>query len=445
MAEMTKRSRNFHATILEFIEARKEAKMKGKDDPEVAAKYAYSTWISEAARLATQLQVVTHVLKATHPDAKGTSLNVDPKNLTPHAEIGSHSLGEEFANDVAGNAAAMYVSSFLQIVVEGRTLLEWMQTRDPDLQRALSNDSETAQAWMQSFAGLIREEQQPSSHPLAKQIYWLTGDEPSDDSQYLLLQPLFASSLAHAVHAEIQDSRFGEANKLARQAYRQRKAHEKPYRDYPGLVVRKLGGTKPQNISQLNSERGGMNYLLDSSPPSWIGSRTLKLFGTESAFHAFRWFDNVNHLLKSLQELLKAHPNPNLETRQRRGAIEKRLGQQLARFGAAVRGSQSPGWTRDTKCRLPLCEQLWLDSERTELAIRADEHAEDDIEFNRAFDLGDWPDEVAQRFGAWLNDRLRTAGINTVGDSELRHWASQAIIETLWPIPVQRQARGGAA
>ncbi|TVQ42384.1 MAG: type I-F CRISPR-associated protein Csy1, partial [Wenzhouxiangella sp.] len=352
---------------------------------------------------------------------------------------------ENFADDVVGNAAALDVFKFLKIEVEDRPLLDWMQANDPDLQAALAEDSATGEAWMQSFSSLVREEQQPASHPLAKQIYWLTGDDPTDDGQYHLLQPLFASSFTHVIDAEIRDARFGELNKLARQARRERKAHDIPYRDYRGLVVRKLGGTKPQNISQLNSERGGINYLLDSSPPNWGKERALNLRGSESALYAFRWFDEVEALLKKLQKLLKANPDPNLETRQKREAIERNLGQQLAEFGAAVRGSHPPGWTRDSNCRLPLCEQLWLDSERTELPVRTDEHEQDDIEFNKAYDLGNWPDEVAKRFGAWLNERLRTAGINTVGDLELRHWSRQAILDTQWPIPIQRRASGGSA
>lgn len=446
MPEMNQRPKAFKSAISEFILARKEAKLNGRDDLKVAEKYEYATWLGEAARRVSQIQAVTHVLKATHPDAKGTSLYVEPRQIPAHADIGSHSLGKTFVADVVGNAAALDVFKFLKIEVENRPLLDWIQDGDSDLRAALSDDPETAQNWMQAFAFLVREGQQPASHPLAKQVYWLIGDEPSDNSQYHLLQPMFASSLAHAVHAAIQDARFGEANKSARQAWRERKVHDAPYLDYSGLVARKLGGTKPQNISQLNSKRGGMNYLLNSSPPpEWSRIRSYRLSGTESAFHAFRLFDNVGDLLKSLQQLLKANPVPNLETRKRREILDKALGQQLAEFGAAVRGSLSPGWTRDTNCRLPLCEQLWLDSERTELPIRNDEYEEDDILFNQAFEKGDWPDELAHRFGAWLNDRFRKAGITTVGDTELQQWSRQAIVDAQWPIPIQRRAQRGAA
>ena len=63
-----------------------------------------------------------------------------------------------------------------------------------------------------------------------------------------------------------------EANKAARQARRERKVHDGVFHDYPGLAVQNMGGTKPQNISQLNSERRGVNYLLSSLPPQWKAS-----------------------------------------------------------------------------------------------------------------------------------------------------------------------------
>lgn len=37
-------------------------------------------------------------------------------------------------------------------------------------------------------------------------------------------------------------------------------------REYPNLAVQKFGGTKPQNISQLNSERGWQQLSAGLSP-----------------------------------------------------------------------------------------------------------------------------------------------------------------------------------
>ena len=457
MTKPTDRAKAFRAVIAGFIEDRRDTKLKGKeDDAEAASKYEYGTWLADAARRVGQIQAVTHVLKATHPDARGSSLHVEPASLTAHADIGSHLLGNDFAEDVVGNAAALDVFKLLKLEVDGKRLLDWMQAGDADLRAALSADAEQAGEWMQAFASLVRTDTQPATHPMAKQLYWLVGEEPHEDTQYNLLQPMFSSSLAHAVHADIQDARFGEANKEVRQARREGKPHDRIYRDYRNLVARKLGGTKPQNISQLNSERGGVNYLLPSLPPSAWKPRGMGLLKRETVF-ADRYgllldFGGIGELVWTLASFLKKNPDPTMETRKRRETTEQAIGWALAMFGTAVRGGQQAGWTRDIDCRLPLCEKLWLDPDRTTLPMRDDpEHPywrDEDIEFNDAYENGDWADEVAGRFGLWLNHQLRERGgdaLVMLGASEMRHFARQAILDVAWPIVEQRHAKAGAA
>ena len=447
MPELTDRGKQFQTAIACFIEDRRAAKEKDKNyDP---AKYEHDTWLSDAARRVGQIQSVTHVLKATHPDARGTSLHIAPSQLPGHAEIGSHVLGDGFAEDVVGNAAALDVFKFLRIEVDGRRLLDWAQADDADLKSALSDNPETAAAWVSAFASLVRTDNAAATHPMAKQVYWLCGDDPLDDAQYHLLQPMFSSTLAHAVHADIQDARFGEANKTARQAFRERKPSDMPYRDYRNLVARKLGGTKPQNISQLNSERGGVNYLLSSLPPPAWKPAGIQLLKQESAFTRLIGFGGMRKLVGTLIEFLKDDPDPTMETREHRKTIEQAIGQELAMFGVAVRGQYAAGWTRDPECGLPECEQLWLDPDRTELEVRSDPQQPQwtisDEAFIAAYENGSWPDDVAERFGNWLNARLREAGLVTVSLPERNHWARQAILDVAWPVPLRRRAAGGAA
>src|SRR6185312_1691722 len=106
MTKLTDRGQAFRAAIAGFIDARRNAKLKGDDgDADAGSKYDFAGWIADAARRIGQIQAVTHVLKATHPDARGTSLHVTPSSLPHRAEIGSHLLGGDYAGDVVGNAA----------------------------------------------------------------------------------------------------------------------------------------------------------------------------------------------------------------------------------------------------------------------------------------------------------------------------------------------------
>lgn len=443
MAALTDRANVFREAITAFIDEQRDAKLKGNANPDELAKFEYEAWLIEIARVAKEVQVTTHPLKATYPDAKiyeATSPLALPGTLPDHKEIGSH-LIKEMILDGTGNAPSLRAIRFVsKVLVEGKPLIFWILDDDADLYAALGDH---ASAIVESLKKVWRVDDAPASHGGAKQLYWLVGEEPAEDDEYHLLQPLFSSTLAHAVHKDIQLARFGEANKTARHARRDKIPHSEEYHDYRDLAVRKLGGTKPQNISQLNSERGGINYLLSSLPPKWTSSNRIKLLHVDTVLSAFRWFEDVPSLLKTMSDFLLSDPDQVKETREKREALEQALGQQLALFGQSIRLSQAPGWTRDAACRLPNCEKLWLDPERIGLALR-ETHEDEDRKFNEDYVWGDWPDEVASRFANWLNNYLRDKKITNVGDVEHKHWAKQAVLEgTSWPIPQQRRAIGG--
>ncbi|RMH89056.1 type I-F CRISPR-associated protein Csy1 [Lysobacter pythonis] len=440
---MNERTQRIRETIGGFIEERFVAKSKGgKDDDVLASKYGYDAWLADAARRVGQIQAVTHVLKATHPDAKGSSLYVRPKQLPERPEAGSHALGETYAEDIVGNAAALDVYKLLKLEVEGRRLLDWLQSEDSDLLAALSDDPAVAVAHAAAFRSLVRPAETYASHLNAKQLYWCIGEDATDDTQYHLLQPMFPSSLMHAVHANIQRSRFDDDVVEMRKARRENKPHHGVEPEYQGLGVRKLGGTKPQNVSQLNSERGGINYLLASLPPEWKQGRPREFLRVTTAIPRFEYFEDVRALLKAYIKHVKSYDQRRHAQDDKRRRLERRLGTMLGVFGVTTAQSFEPGWTRQVECNLAECEKLWLDPGRRTLQCREQandpEGHEDDLAFNKAFDHQDWPDEVAARFAKWLSDRLRKEDVPT-GDVELRHFAREAVVDAVdWPNPMRR-------
>lgn len=447
-ASLTPSASVFKQAIAAFIAERREAKLKGLAGDKAAeaeAKYDYATWLADAARRVGQIQAVTHVLKATHPDARGSSLHVVPTLLPAHAEVGSHSLNC-LPDDIVGNAAALDVYKFLKVEVDGRRLLDWMQQGDADLLSAMSDDSSQAAEWVESFTGLVRAPNQPQSHVLAKQIYWCVSGEPASDDGFHLLQPMFPSSLVHTVHEQLNAARFGEENKAARQAFFANEAYTGSFQSYQYLAARKLGGTKPQNISQLNSERGGVNYLLSSAPPSWHSASVGSFLGVESVLTGFRRFEGVESLLRQLVSFLKSNPPPNQATRDKREKLERALAESLACFGKQISADKPPGWTSASDCQLLLHEKLWLDPDHPALSNDVDEGspeteapiAESVVEFVAAAVKLDWPDEVAEAFALWLNAVLSKAEL-PVGDVEVKHWARQALIDAEWPAAFRRK------
>ena len=414
-----------HAFLQERLHAKLE-KLKADEDgkrTELIAQHQPAAWLDDAARRVQQIQAVTHSLKPIHPDARGTNLYVEPRTLPPLAELGSHALGERFVGDVVGNAAALDVYKLLKLEVNGRSLLTALLAHDADALAALHADPAQAEKLRDAFVSLTQPRAEgPSSHTLAKQLYWLTGTDACDDAHYTLLAPLYATSLAHAVHAQVQEDRFGEANKAARQARRERKVHDGVFHDYPGLAVQNMGGTKPQNISQLNSERRGMNYLLSSLPPKW--KVNAQRFPTHADSVFTRYFDSrplVRQTVKTLRRYLESNPNPVKDTRDHRKELVDMLVDEMVNMAAELQHALPPGWTLDDPrfSALNEDEQTWLD------ALRAELPEEDDFA-NRWLAM-EWPDAIGTRFGNWLNARLE--GKLSFSDIEFRAWKKELLTD----------------
>ena len=414
-----------HAFLQERLNAKLE-KLKADEEgkrAELIAQHQPNPWLEDAARRVQQIQAVTHSLKPIHPDARGTNLYVEPRTLPPLAELGSHALGERFVGDVVGNAAALDVYKLLKLEVNGRSLLTALLTQDADALAALHADPAQAEKLRDAFVSLTQPRAEgPSSHTLAKQLYWLSGSDACDDAQYTLLAPLYATSLAHAVHAQVQEDRFGEANKAARQARRERKMHDGVFHDYPDLAVQNMGGSNKQNLGLLNVARGGKNYLLSSLPPQWQASAVrLPVHATSVFDRLFIARPEVRRTVMALRVFLESDPDANLATRERREELLDALVDELVSLAAELQQILPPGWSRDDErfADLHRSEQLWLDPLRAEQPDEAD--------FAREWLQMDWPAAVGQRFANWLNAQLR--GKLPVGDAEARAWQKELLTD----------------
>lgn len=403
--------------IADFLKKRLDDKLEKipNDDPkcdELRQQFIPATWLEDAARRVTQIQAVTHSLKPIHPDAKGSNLYSPPHAQAVLQVVGSHCLGEDFDGDVVGNAAALDVYKFLKLEYQGRSVLALALAGDADLSAALHEDPEQADEWIKAFAGLVEPRGRTSSHTLAKQMYWLTGEDPHEDTDFHLLAPLYASSLAHRVYQTVQNDRFSEEATAARSAKKQNEYSVRPVHEYLQLAIQKLGGTKPQNISQLNSERRGDNLLFASLPPTWRSFDLKPLLGVESMFSVYGRRPEVKKIVKTLLTFLLSDPARNLETRERRSEWIDALIDEFLQFSAEYL-SLPPGWSQSAECRLSGSEKHWLDPEGVELALTA-----------AGLPLpNDTAERVSALFANWLNGKLRDP--LPMGDPEYLEWRKQ--------------------
>ena len=409
------RQAQLRALIQTFLTERLDGKLEAltPDDPKRAKeeeKFSIASWIPNAAKRSLSLQYVTHTLKPIHGYAEGTELKVELQSLASLDEVGSHCLGGTYELDVAGNAAYLDVPKFLKLEYEGLTLLELACANDVDLGAVFSSNPEEANGLLQTFASLLQPRGTPASHGFAKQLYWRVEDDAHNDASYHLIAPLFGSALAHTVWQTLQEHRFGDSAKAARQARKDGTDSETPVYEYPHLAVRKMGGTKPLNISQLNSERGGNNPLLASLPPLWQTREQLPL-SNKRLMARFGYRPEVKHTLQKLRQFLESNPPANQDTRQRRDAMVFDLLDEWLQLSATLR-IVAPGWSQRPECQLSAAQKHWLDPEGlAQAALEASMQVPD---------VDDTLDAVAEDLALWLNGYLRDP--LPLGDPEFAHW-----------------------
>lgn len=366
---------------------------------------------------AGQIQLATHILKGIHPDPKvkeTTNLLVKPSSLNSGCVVGSHVLKDDVLPDTTGNGAHVTRIYELSLLVHARigetTLLNLLKADDADAVAALGGTPEKAATRKEALATIDAPRcAAPASHTKAKQFYWLEKPYPHEDSAYHLLAPLYPTLLVHCIYEQLQDDRFSEEAKAARAARKNGIHHTRPVREYSDLAIQKLGGTKPHNISQLNSVRGGTNYLLASVPPLWKSVDVRPLFGVNSLFLVFGRRREVQQQVRALRQFLELKPLANADTRRKISAWLNDLLDELLQFSATLQ-TLPPGWSVSADCDLPAAHRLWLDPTGT---------GQDAPEFEAA------ADQVAEDFARWLNTRLRDP--LPLGDAEFLHWRRLAI------------------
>jgi CRISPR-associated protein Csy1 len=410
------RTGQIRAGIETFVRDRLQAKLDklDEDDPKVGdLKQAHTrqNWLADAALRVSQLQAVTHSVKPIHPDARGSSAYARPTALPAHAFVGSHCLGEQYALDVVGNAAALDVYKFLQQKIGTQTFLDLCIADDADFCAALSDDKALAQEWLARFKGIVESKAQWASHTLAKQLYWpVSKDEAPAFGAFHLLAPLHPTSLSHRVYKTLETHRFGDEAKAARELRRKKEYSETVLHDYPKAAVQKMGGTKPQNISQLNSERRGETWLFASLPPTWTTIDVKPILNADSMFHAFGRGKLVRKTVRELITFVKTDPDSNQDTRQRVERYVKVLADAFFEFTGQYR-ELPESWTLAESCELPLHQRLWLDTVAVEEDLR-----------KRSKEVpADIAHDVADDFASWLNERLVRQGV-PVGDAEANTW-----------------------
>lgn len=371
---------------------------------ELEQRYTPQAWLTDAASRAGQISLVTHAAKFTHGDSKSSSIYSEAQQ--DEAYLSSASLTELVA-DAVGNAAALDVAKLLQTEVDGDSLLACLRRGDTAPLAAFADSPQQLAEWVSGFSRALTTGE-PASHKLAKQVYFPVGDG------YHLLSPLFATSLTHAMYQKLVSLRFGDEIKAIWQARRNNEWHAQPLVTFPSMAEMHFGGTKPQNISALNSARGGRAWLLSSRPPVWTTIRKPPHNITSLFSVGGRYDRSATSTLRRIVGLIVgAKDYNNHHIRDARDEYIDELIDLLFEMASELQQEAWQGWT--LKCSdLKAHQQLWLDPWRTKT----------DEAFALERDKDDWQQAVAEDFARWLNYRLRKH-LPDVGMVEKREWQTR--------------------
>ena len=214
--------------------------------------------------------------------------------------------------------------------------------------------------------------------------------------------------MAQAMYQRIIDSRFSEEAKSIRDAKKGSKYIDKQDVTYLNTALQYFGGSKPQNVSQLNSGRRGKSFLLSSAPPSWQSElkpplNGKSIFSGEFDRRAWRQAQRLQQYLLSI-----LNRDSTMAIRKRLAAYLDELIDTLFNYAAEVQSmAQYAGWSTDSNLKRE--QQLWLDPYRNDPLFQ-EERAK-----------SDWQIRIADDFAFWLKRRLKHEQL-VFGEVEHQEW-----------------------
>jgi CRISPR-associated protein Csy1 len=392
--------------IENFLSERKAARIKKNIKPGISEEekqsieleatelFLLDNWLPDAAKRAGWLSMLTHPGKFTHPSAK-TSAIIAEAQPKPDGFLRTGNAGTDL--DVLGNAAALNVHKFLSLTLtDGQSVLAHLEQTSESIQTQFKLSTPFAEL-QQGLLAIKQSTDTAKTSEKIKQVYF-----PVDDG-YHLLSILTPSGLMFKLKEAINVLRFSDEAKQAREDRRHQVHNEDGFDELYNLSVIGFGGTKPQNISVLNSQNGGTVYLLPSLPPQ-LEIRAVQPPKT-SFFSDSLYYKHYQDSFKALHRLLAVNHN-TIDIRDGRDYWISSIAEQVIEKVWQIR--QLPaGWSESTT--LSLAQKIWLDAAYSEQRENQD----------------DWLGEIISSIADWF--RIAYEKIVSedkaiyLGDFELAH------------------------
>jgi CRISPR-associated protein Csy1 len=236
-----------------------------------AIEFSREVWLPNASKRAGQISMATHPCTFSHPSArknKNGYVTSVIANVEKREDGFLRTGNVEVQRDALGNAAALDVHKFLTLVMpDGKQLIEHIQEETQLAIDLLTINTKSYKELRDEFLAMVMSSTELVTSSKVKQVYF-----PVQEG-YHQLSILTNSGMVFELRRRLNKIRFGEDEeekeslKVLPNCKRNNEFSEDGYREIYNLTTIAYGGTKPQNISVLNSQNGGKAQLLYSMPP----------------------------------------------------------------------------------------------------------------------------------------------------------------------------------
>ncbi|WP_278966984.1 type I-F CRISPR-associated protein Csy1 [Megasphaera elsdenii] len=305
-------------------------------------KKTHNAWLQSVVDRIPSCTLSTHVGKFTNPEVK---VNILDRGQGTNREYVSTDTVTHDIDIVVSSAAYLSTASLLMLPLEDRQLvLLHLKQRDLALKKDFTSLGIDYEKVCTDVDGLFQAALPDHTDQNLKQVYF-----PVSDGNYHLLTVMPSSSLLLQLKKRIDDMGSEE---------REHKKSGEAYTKIFSLTGIGFGGTKPQNISTLNSRQHGIAYLLPSLPPQ-LELRTLR-FPKRDFFRESIPYQPLNDLLHQLHVILKTEKN-NMGIRMQRDEVTAALVDLVLMTAYEFRKHEA-GWSNQPSfSNLPQAQKIFLD------------------------------------------------------------------------------------
>ncbi|ESK57655.1 MULTISPECIES: type I-F CRISPR-associated protein Csy1 [Acinetobacter] len=354
---------------------------KGKFS-EADERYHPELWFAKAIKN-SRYAVTTHSSTFTHPDAKSTPI-LFFKESSNNGYLISNNVNLSKLFDVFGNAATDTIVketySFLTLkLADGCTIWQKFEEGTDTAKLFVQNLNQDFDQAYSNLNKIFVNKNETRTTGLLKQVYYHV-----DKADYHLLSLVVSSPLITEFVKRIDQIRFNISNKEAREYRRKQQHYEDGYSDLFDLTQVGFGGSKPQNVSVLNSQNAGRAYLLSTCPPKFE-NRNIKL-PSQDFFQQCLYWKRFGSEFESLQKYVTGINNQH--TRKKIKKILRQMVGDILFIAFCIRKNEK-GWSQKEHYQsLALKQKIWLDD--AYLDVRETE--------------SEWRDEIARRTAKWILD-----------------------------------------